>query len=430
MMGSLYSAVSGLRNHQLFMDVVGNNIANVNTLGYRGSRVVFQDILSQVLRGASAATASTGGVNPLQIGLGAALASTDTDFGQGTLLATGNPTDMAIQGDGLFILSDGKQTLYTRAGAFNLDSSGRLVDPATGMLVQGWTADSVGNVDTTKAISGITVPLGETAVAQPTQAITLGGNLNANAAVNDTTTTTIGIYDSLGNRHDITLTFTKSANNTWSWTAAADPADTTVTTITPSPASTSFVFNANGQFDTANNPTQWDTTNNAPLANISIAYGNGATTQTVKIDLHSLTQLANVSGQTGTGDVTAQQDGSAQGTLSSISVGPDGTIVGVFSNGLTRTVGQLALARFANPTGLVRTGDTAFAASAASGTAEVGTPESGGRGSVSSGYLEQSNVDLAQQFTNLIMAERGFQANSRVITATDEMLQDLVNIKR
>ncbi len=143
-----------------------------------------------------------------------------------------------------------------------------------------------------------------------------------------------------------------------------------------------------------------------------------------------MTQLANVSGQTGTGDVTAQQDGSAQGTLSSISVGPDGTIVGVFSNGLTRTVGQLALARFANPTGLVRTGDTAFAASAASGTAEVGTPESGGRGSVSSGYLEQSNVDLAQQFTNLIMAERGFQANSRVITATDEMLQDLVNIKR
>lgn len=431
MMRSMFSAVSGLRNHQVFMDVVGNNIANVNTPGFRASRVTFQDILSQSLRGPSAPRDGRGGSNAIQVGLGTVLASTDIELSQGNLLSTGKSTDMAIQGDGWFMLSDSQQVLYSRAGAFDIDAGGRLVSPASGLMVQGWQADDAGDVDTSTAIGSIIIPIGQNAIAKASETVSMSGNLNSTAAVADTVQSSIGVYDAQGNRHNLTFTFTKGGNNQWSWSAAADPADTTVTSITPSPVATAFTFTSDGQFDKTANVTQWDDDTSLPLATITVAFNNGIASMVSKVDLSKLTQLA----QTGDlanqdGNVTPLQDGSPQGTLSSFSVGPKGNIIGVYSNGLNRGIGQIAVASFTNPAGLVRVGSSMFSASASSGDAQIGSPNTGGRGSLSSGFLEQSNVDLAQQFTNLIMAERGFQANSRVITATDEMLQDLANLKR
>ena len=387
MLRSLYSGISGLRSHQTMLDVTGNNIANVNTSGYKASSVQFQDTLSQLTQGATAPGADAGGGNAAQVGLGVQVAGISTNFAQGSAQATGRGTDLMIDGDGFFVTRQGGQTQYTRSGAFNLDAGGRLVT-ADGSLVQGWGATD-GVVAAGGALTDITVPTGTIAPAAATTTATLTGNLPHDTAVNATVVRDLEIFDANGNSASVPVTFKRTGAG-WDVSAAGSaPVSLTMTDgkLTP--------------------------------VNASITVNN------VAVDLSGITGYADVN----TLAVTAQ-NGHSAGTLDSWSMGADGTLIGSFSNGAKQALGRIVLAGFTNPGGLEKVGGSSYVATANSGAAVVGGPGTGGNGSVSAGSLEMSNVDLSQEFTNLIVAQRGFQANARIITTSDEVLQELTNLKR
>ncbi|MCG0237976.1 MAG: flagellar hook protein FlgE [Firmicutes bacterium] len=426
MLRSMYSGVLGLQAHQVRMDVIGNNIANVNTVGYKSSRATFQDTFAQTLQGASAPAAGRGGTNPVQVGLGVGLGSIDVDMSQGILQMTGRPTDFAIQGNGFFIVSDGQQRLYTRYGAFTRDAEGYLVNAATGMRLQGWVPDADGNFGerTLSTLTDLRIPLGEPGRAVPTTFLRLGGTLDADA-VNPTdptqpaaVTVPAMVVDSLGFKHTIYIQFTKQGSLQWDVEVFFDGPPGTGTPIA---GPDMLVFNPDGTLDT----------NQLASLNVQFDPGNGA--QLLDITLHFDGLVLAALGQPGRDDSTVQVtawDGLTAGSLESFTVAPDGTIWGQYSNGSQKPLGQIALATFANPDGLLRVGQSAYTTSANSGPEQVGPPASGGRGTVAASTLEASNVDLAAEFTNMIITQRGFQANSRIITASDEMLHDLVNMKR
>ncbi|ACM06412.1 flagellar hook protein FlgE [Thermomicrobium roseum] len=423
MMRSMFSAISGLRAHQTWMDVIGNNIANVNTTGFKVGRVRFTDILSQLVRGASGPTETRGGINPLQIGLGAVVGAVDTIHTQGALQLTGKPSDLAIQGDGFFVVSDGSQTLYTRDGAFDIGSDLRLVNPSNGFYVLGWQADANGNVDTAGPVGPITIPIGQQLDAVPTTQITVQGNLNANQdpAATPHFVTKVSITDSLGKRHEFYILFDKVGTNTWNYTLQEDDPRTTSTTeddpdfaLGGTPSGT-LVFDADGNLDLA--------ASNISAVDLDSTAG-GASSITVTPDFSRLTQLA------APYSANAAANGAPAGSLTTFTVSQSGQVLGIYSNGVTKVVGQIALALFTNPGGLMKVGGNAYLPTVNSGEPIVGPADSGGRGKIASGYLEMSNVDLAQEFTSMIMAQRGFQANSRVITTSDEVLQELVNLRR
>ncbi len=423
MMRSMFSAISGLRAHQTWMDVIGNNIANVNTTGFKVGRVRFTDILSQLVRGASGPTEQRGGINPLQIGLGAVVGAVDTIHTQGALQLTGKPSDLAIQGDGFFVVSDGSQTLYTRDGAFDIGSDLRLVNPSNGFYVLGWQADANGNVDTAGPVGPITIPIGQQLDAVPSTQITVQGNLDANqdaAATPPHYVTKVSIVDSQGKRHEFYILFEKTGPNTWNYTMQEDDPRTAATEDDPEFAlggttNGTLVFDADGNLDAAA----------SSIAAVDLdSSGGGASVVSVTPDFSRLTQLAAAS------TANAAANGAPAGSLTTFTVSQSGEVLGIYSNGVTKVIGQVALALFTNPGGLMKVGGNAYLPTVNSGEPIIGPADSGGRGKIASGYLEMSNVDLAQEFTSMIMAQRGFQANSRVITASDEVLQELVNLRR
>ncbi|MGY1680241.1 flagellar hook protein FlgE [Geodermatophilus sp. SYSU D01176] len=408
MLRSMNSAIAGLRAHQTKLDVTGNNIANVNTVGYKSSTTVFEDTLSQVMRNGSAPTAQAGGTNPAQVGLGVKVAGITTNFEQGAAQNTGRSTDFMISGDGFFVTRAGNEQLYTRAGSFNYDAAGNLVTP-DGALLQGWMADD-GVVDTNRAIGTLTVPFGD--VMQPTETDTgaVVGNLSSAAAATTGVQTQMTMYDALGTAHQISLSFTKTGDNTWSVVARDENDATLASTAGP------LVFDpVTGQLPAAARSFQI-----TPDASMAASWPGQIT-----IDLADLRQFGGPSGLT-----PARVDGNAMGSLQSISLSGDGTVMGVYSNSLREPIGKLALATFANPGGLAKAGNSSFRVGDNSGQPAIGEPGGGGRGTLIAGALEMSNVDLAEEFTGLIVAQRGFQANSRVISSSDEVLQDLVNLKR
>ncbi|MBC7374996.1 MAG: flagellar hook protein FlgE [Frankiales bacterium] len=414
MLRSMYSGVSGLRSHQTMMDVVGNNIANVNTAGYKSSSSVFQDVLSQTLRAAGSPQNGAGGTNPAQVGLGTSVAAVSTNWGQGASQLTGRATDLAIQGDGFFAVEQSGETLYTRSGSFSFDANGTLVTPAGGS-VQGWMA-AAGAINTNAPLTQLRLPLGQALAPIQTAAMRLGGNLPADAPVDTTLTNAITVFDGQGVALPVTLTFTKTAANTWA-VSGSMPTNTKPAGVQEvgknslvwdpaaksfSPASMTLKPDASvGRFDAAG-------------INVEL----GSTTE-------PMTQFAGASNL-----AALSQNGSAMGGLQSFTISPNGTLVGVFSNGLRESLGQIAMANFANPGGLEKVGGSLYRSSVNSGLVQNGTAGTAGRGTLTGGALEMSNVDLAQEFTNLIVAQRGFQANSKVISASDELLQDLVNLKR
>ncbi len=423
MMRSMFSAISGLRAHQTWMDVIGNNIANVNTTGFKVGRVRFTDILSQLVRGASGPTEQRGGINPLQIGLGAVVGAVDTIHTQGALQLTGKPSDLAIQGDGFFVVSDGSQTLYTRDGAFDIGADLRLVNPSTGFYVLGWQADANGNVDPAGAVGPITIPIGQQLDAVPTTQVTVQGNLDANqdtAATPPHYVTKVSVVDSQGKRHEFYILFQKTGANEWSYTMQENDPRTSTNEDDPE-------FQLGG---TTSGTLQFDVDGNLDVASSSIgaidldATAGGADTVTLTPDFTRLTQLAAPS------TANAAANGAPAGALTTFTVSQSGEVLGIYSNGVTKVIGQIALALFTNPGGLMKVGGNAYLPTVNSGEPIIGAPDTGGRGKIASGYLEMSNVDLAQEFTNMIMAQRGFQANSRVITTSDEVLQELVNLRR
>jgi flagellar hook protein FlgE len=348
-----------------------------------------------MLAAAGAPTGGNGGTNPAQVGLGVRVAGITTNFSQGSAQTTGRSTDLMIQGDGFFVVRNGAQDLYTRAGAFSFDTNGRLVSP-DGSVVQGWSAAN-GVVNTSGVMGDITLPVGATTPPVATSTVTLGGNLPSDAAVGTVEHTTIKVYDSTGAASDLDLSFTLGAGGVWT-------VGSNLGTVAP----TTLTFSGSGA-----------TPSTAALTFTPTAGGP------ISIDTSKLTAYAGQSSLAATA-----QNGSAAGTLQAFSMAPDGTLVGVFSNGLKSPLAQVALANFNNPPGLEKVGGSMYRTSVNSGTAQLGTAGTGGRGMLASGELEMSNVDLAAEFTNLIVAQRGFQANSRVITTSDQILDDLVNLKR
>jgi len=678
---SLFSGVSGLRNHQIMMDVIGNNISNINTIGFKSARVSFAETFAQTLRGATQPSAESGGTNPLQVGLGMSISSIDTIFTQGNLETTGQVTDLAIQGNGFFIVKKGGRNYFTRAGAFRFDANGYLVDSATGAIVQGKMADASGVVPPGAKLEDIKIPFGQKSPAKATSIIKLTGNLNAggepkgnilrsarlyavedgNSDINDllatgtantvitgmipgsttvtvqdgtkvktytyvskdggagdgnfrtlkdlideinndfvgslsasinsegrivitssvnqvvsissnnrnfetalsglngnytasgsrqsdkfshiareddlltklrdaqgndlglsagdtitidgkvggkaiatvnfsvsaTSTykdfadavknafrinnpkgvqidpdsgslvvyadggkayeitdlnisasgrdrfnsifenkpgnwletqkaedveasTTVTVYDSLGNKHNITLKFVKDATtpNQWSWTAQVNGKEVII-----AGGSGKIVFNSDGSirsffFDDGSSTLRIDPGDNS------------AQTLDIMIDPGKIGEFAGITQMEGTSSLIADQDGYGLGFLNTISVNEDGKILGVFSNGTVRVLAQILVATFNNPSGLLRVGDNMFDISANSGAPIIDEPGSAIQSKIMSGVLEQSNVDLAEEFTRMIIAQRGFQANARIITTSDEFLQEIVNLKR
>ena len=404
MLRSLFSGISGLRSHQTMLDVTGNNIANVNTTGFKSSQTQFQDALSQVVQNASGAQAGTGGTNPAQVGLGVRVAGVTTNFTQGASQLTGRSTDMMIQGDGFFAVRKGTDTFYTRAGGFDFDATGHMVLPGEGALVQGWAAVN-GVIDTNGPLTDLKVPAGTLMGAVATTSATYGGNLQSDAAVGTVIQRAVTAYDSTGVERQISMTLTKAASG---WTMSAS--DGTATYPAAPATSIPLVFTAAGALD--------------PAASGLTGTGSFAL-GAVTVDMSKVTGFAGV--QT---IAASTQDGHSAGTLQAFSLGADGTITGSFSNGLKQAIGRIALASFTNPAGLEKAGGSLFRTTVNSGNAQVGAAGTGGRGGLAGGALEMSNVDLSSEFTNLIIAQRGFQANSRVITTSDEVLQELVNLKR
>lgn len=390
MLRSLYSGISGLRSHQTMLDVTGNNIANVNTTGFKASATQFQDTLSQMTKGAGGAQAEAGGTNPAQIGLGVQVAGISTNFAQGSAQATGRATDMMISGDGFFVTSKGGEQLYTRAGAFELDSNGNLVS-ADGAVLQGWMAVN-GQIPVGGAVTDLDLSPKAVSPAKATTAATVTGNLPSDAQDGDKLVRDIRTYAADGSEQNLSLTFTwDDANSEWDVTDAANAAVGTVT------------FDAQGRRTSA----------------ASLTVGG------LPVDVSALTGYAGM-----TTVSFSDQNGRAAGTLESFTMSPDGTLVGSFSNGSTEVVGRVALATFTNPGGLEKAGSSSYRGTVNSGAVEMGTAGSAGLGTLSGGSLEMSNVDLSQEFTNLIVAQRGFQANARIITTSDEVLQELTNLKR
>lgn len=421
MMRSLFSGVAGLKCHQTRMDSIGNNIANVNTPGFKSSRVTFIDTLTQTLSGASAATGTIGGTNAKQIGLGVGIGGVDTMFTDGSVQSTGNNTDLCLSGSGLFVVKDPSGTYYTRNGAFQTDAAGNFVTSSGGLFVQGWMASGTGatrKIDTTATTTNITGLLaGKPIAAQASKAITLANNLSSQTADNGTAITTADLYDSLGNKHTITLTFTKDAAPATTWTISASSSDPAVKfNNAPPPFNMGTLkFNADGSYDKTG----------SALITAPITYGNGSAAASVDLapDATNLTQYSSES------TLASKADGYADGALKSISIDSQGVVTGSYTNGVNQVEAQVAIASFNNPGGLTKSGSSLYSVSNNSGAPNVKTATALGV-KITPSALEMSNVDLANEFSDMIVTQRGFQSNSKIITVSDEMLETLVNMKR
>lgn len=421
MLRSMYSGISGLKNLQTKLDVIGNNVANVNTYGFKKSRVTFSDAMNQTVSGASAATANKGGTNSKQIGLGSTIATIDTIHTQSSLQTTGRDLDLGISGDGYFIVKQGDALSYTRAGNFYLDDNGTLVN-SNGLKVQAYKVDENGK--RSKTIGDVAVNVNAILPAVTSTKISVSENLAADAIDGTVFSQQMKVVDEKGKEQTATIYFQKTGDDKWEL-FDEEPATFGDTSATKPKSFTSLNFDANGQLVVA------DKTLAGQTINISSGKEDDSNTavdesvQKIKLDF-DFSNLTQVKGST---TALVNPNGNKEGKLESFNIGSSGEINGVYSNGLITTLGQLAVAKFSNSSGLTKTGGNTFQESINSGTANINIAGEG-RGVIASGSLEMSNVDLSEEFTEMIVAQRGFQSNSRIITTSDEILQELVNLKR
>lgn len=463
MMRSLYAGVSGLQNHQTRMDVIGNNISNVNTYGFKKGRATFQDMISQQINGAARPTEEVGGVNPKEVGLGMSVATIDTIFTQGNLQTTGNTTDLAIQGNGFFVLKNGDETFYSRAGVFGTDSNGTLVNPANGLRVQGWMAEDVNGrqvVRTSATPTDLVIPVGQKDPPKATENVRYFCNLNKNTpeipdnptadqVVEGTWQTEIDIYDTYGNAHQVQMNFAKVPGNPNQWTVTVnvdpDNADFTQTRIgfgTTDGVQNTYTLNFDNTgklqsvVDSAGN--QSNPQGGIVLqASYAVADSNADANgnpyrQTFNLNLGTIGSMENTITQAASKSTTKAnyQDGYKLGYLDNFKIDQSGIITGVYSNGSVRTIGQVAMASFTNQGGLEKKGDNTYAESINSGMANIGESGTQGKGSMLSGTLEMSNVDLTEQLTDMIVTQRGFESNAKTIQTGDSMLETVLGLKR
>ena len=452
-MRSMYSGVSGLKVHQTKMDVISNNISNINTIGFKRSTVSFKDSFSQTLSSATGASADRGGSNPQQVGMGANVGSVATIMGQGAAQRTDYGSDLMIDGEGFFIVKDPSGFSFTRAGAFEVDAAGNLVT-ASGFKVAGWKAiEDPNNPGQQKVLQERVTPIniyeGDNlySPARPTTSVEFSGNLNAIS--NPEQKNTMSFYDSQGNKYTLDIVFKKAAQpNQWTVeipTALNIPAaiaqDSAAVTVngekmympkpTLDPAPPTIKFNTSGTIDkTPPNQTSFSITgfnvNNIVNANNKNPGIGGEVNQKLTVDYSTLTQFnskVTVSSNT--------KDGNSAGSMTGYSIDGNGLIKGVYSNGESKILAQIPLANFKNPAGLEKYGNNLYKETSNSSEFDgIGSEVSALGSKIQSGALEMSNVDISQEFSDMIVTQRGFQANSRIISASDEMIQDLVNLKR
>jgi len=465
MMRSLFAGVSGLQNHQTRMDVIGNNIANVNTYGFKKNRVNFQDIFYQQLQGAARPTEDLGGINPQEVGLGMSVASIDTIHNQGAFQTTGVGTDLAIQGTGFFILDDRGSQLYTRAGTFALDENGTYVNPGNGMKVQGWMAQEINGVrflDTSRALEDLIIPVGAKDPARATTLVNFACNLDKRTpevpegatelqAREGTWSTQEKIYDSFGDVHTLQVQFSRvpGVNNSWTATVTVDPQNEAPTNasaglgdVPPAAGGPNiFTLNFSNQGTILNAIDGAGNESNFGQIVMNVAYDvqnatpgdDGAMVrQTFQLNLGSVGGLSNSMTQFAerSSSKIVQQDGYGMGYMENFKIDGSGIITGIFTNNTTRTLGQVAMASFPNQGGLEKAGDNNFRKTNNSGNANIGPSGVAGKGIIKAGALEMSNVDMADQFTDMIVTQRGFQANSRTIQTADQLLQEILTLKR
>jgi flagellar hook protein FlgE len=423
--GSFSAGLSGLNANQTALSVIGNNLANINTVGFKASTVTFADLVSQNVGGSS--------INPMQVGLGVTTGSISPVFSQGSIESSSEATNVAIQGAGFFVVEGNQGTAYTRAGNFSFDNAGTLITP-DGYRVQGYTATdpATGAIITTGAPVDIVVPPGVLRAPVVTTQFQTLSNLDADAAVGAKFTASVQMYDVMGSPHVATITYTKAAAGTWNYAITVPGADVvggtpgTPTAIAAGNGGAgTLAFNANGILQTVNGAAPADVTITTP------AWSNGSAATVMSWDLVDTNNVAAITGYSSPSTTSSiSQNGAAAGTVNNISITSDGTITGTFGAGQSIAIGRLALANFNNPKGLVKLGNNRYGESQAAGLPNVGVAGEGGRGTLIGSSLEQSNVDMAREFTQMILAQRGYQANSKTITVADELLQDTLNLKR
>jgi flagellar hook protein FlgE len=415
-MSSFSTPLSGLTASTDALDIVGNNLANLNTTGYKDSTVSFYDLLSQSIGGGA-----------VQIGGGVSATHSNRVFNQGSIQQTGGAFDAAIQGNGLFVLQDtGGNVLYTRAGNFQLDASGNLVT-GNGQFVQGWSSVN-GTINTNGPVGKITVPTNSLQAPVATTQFSLTGNLESDATVgaaNGTFSAPIQIVDSLGTIHTLTVNFTKTGTNAWSYEVDIPGQDLSGGKAgTPSKvASGSISFDSSGNMTSPASPGQ--------VAVAITGLADGAADMNINWNLYdannnpTFTQFAQMSALSG-----SSQDGKQPAQVTQVSLSNGGSVFVHYSDGSQQVIGQLALASISNPSSLVSVGNSNFEVGADTATPVVGMPGSGNRGTIQGGALESSTVDIATEFTNLIVYQRSYEANSKVISTMDQLTQELLSIKQ
>jgi flagellar hook protein FlgE len=406
-MPSFSIPLTGLESDNTALNTIANNLSNMSTTGFKAQTTNFGDLLYQQF-GAS------GSGDPIQVGTGVAVASTETDFSAGAVSGTGNSSDMAINGNGFFVINDGGTQELTQAGDFSVSSGGALLT-AGGAQVLGYPATG-GVVNTNASLTGINLPIGQVEAPNATTQLSITANLDAGSAIGTAVPAAAEIYDSLGVAHSASITFTKTASNTWSYSISLPTGDANA------------AANSNGSitFDSSGNPTS-----PVPaIANVTFSgLSDGASTLAFALNTQSASGASLITQVSGTSAVTnTEQDGYSSGEYNGFSVGVDGTVYAAYSNGNTAAVGQLAIADVGNQQGLEDVGANSYATTIASGQAAVGVAGSGGRGSIEDSSLEGSNVDISTEFSNLIVAQRAFEANSKAITTFDTVTQEAINM--
>jgi flagellar hook protein FlgE len=403
-MSSFSIPLSGLETTSSSLNTIANNLANLNTDGYKDQTLNFSDVFNQVL-------GTSGNGDPIQTGSGAQVAGTSSDFSNGAVSSTGVASNMALQGNGFFVVQSGTETNYTRAGDFTVNANGQLSTPE-GALVMGYPAVD-GVVSTTSALAPISVDQSTTIPAVATTSFSAVTNLDSSAGVGATFSTPITVYDSLGTAQELTVEYTNTAANTWSYSITL-PASATGASSPTTVASGSMSFNSSGEL----------TSPTGSITGINITgLADGAAEMKLTWNLNSsgsptITQQNSTSATTSTA-----QNGYSVGTLTSYSVLPNGIVQGQFSNSQTLALGQVAVASFANTQGLTQTGNNDYAATFSSGTAVVGQAGAGGNGTITGGSVEESNVDLSTEFSEMIIAQQGYEANAKVLTTLDQVSQ-------
>jgi len=409
-MASFFIPLTGLNADATALNTIANDLANMNTTGFKTQTVNFSDFFYQQL-------GQTGSGNQIQLGSGVQTAAIESNFTQGSISSTGNATDVALSGNGFFVLNNGGTDLYTRNGNFGLNASGGLVTQQ-GLQVMGYPAVG-GVVNANAPIGPITIPVGQVEPPQATTNFGMTMNLNASAAIGTAVPGQVTLYDSLGASHIATVTYTKTANNSWSYSIGLPAGDQTA-------AGTSANTTGTLTFDTSGNLT-------SPVANVAgvsfTGLQDGAANMTFNWNVlgasgkPTISQVNSASAVAGT-----TQNGYASGQYQSFNVGVDGTVSATFSNGQQLAVGKLALANVNNQQGLQLLGNGDYATTLASGTAAVGVSGTAGLGTVQSGSLEQSNVNISAEFSALIIAQRAFEANSKAVTTFDTVAQETINM--